>query len=138
MPKSGDVDEKVAPTAAVASMVTIVSGMLGSQAATRWPGPTPVSASAAARAATWARSSSQLRVRRRPSSPASISAGPPPVVARKVSTTLSRASGKKRASGRVAPGTKAVAPRSPTSPQASQAADQNAPGSATDQACSAS
>ena len=133
MPKSGEVDENVAPIAAVASMAMTVSGMLGSQAATRSPGPTPVSANAVASAATCARSSSQVRVRRRPSSPASIRAAPAPLVARKVSTTLSRASGKNRASGREALGTKVIAPCSPTIPQASQAAAQNAPGSATDQ-----
>ena len=52
MPKSGEQDEKTAPSEAAASMVITASGRLGSHAATRSPGPTPSSSSAAARAAT--------------------------------------------------------------------------------------
>ncbi|MEI2650698.1 MAG: hypothetical protein V9G12_00705 [Microthrixaceae bacterium] len=64
------------------------------------------------------------------------SSGAAPRPSRITSATLSRASGKNRASGIVAPGSSTRSPRSPIMPVQSHSAAQNASGSATDQRCS--
>ena len=58
-PKSGEQDEKIAPSEAAASMTATASGMFGSIAATRSPTPTPAARIACCRRETSARSSSQ-------------------------------------------------------------------------------
>ena len=117
MPKSGEHDEKTAPSDAAASMVITASGRLGSHAATRSPGRTPSSSSAAARAPTSRTSSLPLHSSRWPVSSWLMIAGSSPAhSARRFSATFRWASGKNRVAGMSWSGTTASTPRRPTTP----------------------
>jgi hypothetical protein len=52
VPKSGELDDQIAPRLVVASIAMTVSGMFGMKPATRSPGATPWARSAAAARAT--------------------------------------------------------------------------------------
>ena len=65
---SGEQTDQIAPRLAQARKATAVCGVFGMKAATRSPGPTPIAASAAAKAPTWRRSSGQAISCDRPAS----------------------------------------------------------------------
>ena len=134
MPKSGEHEENTPPREALASISSQVSGMFGNQATTRSPGRMPTPApSAPAMRPTSDRNSAQLNSRRSPASPLKISAGASSLPRSRFSAKFSRASGKNRPSYISAAGSKTRSPRScAMTSQKSQAAAQNAAGSATE------
>ena len=138
MPKSGEQDEKTAPSEAAASIVITASGRLGSHAATRSPGPTPSSASAAARAATSRAQVAAAALPRWPVSSWLMIAGSSPAqpveqVLGHVEVGVGEEAGGRHVVGRGRPRS---TPRWPTTPHWSQTAAQNSDGCSTDQRCS--
>ena len=138
-PKSGEHEEKIAPSDAAASIVSIASIEFGSHTATRSPDSIPRRSRADARFATRWRSSSHDRVRRLPVSSIATRASPSPVRCKKFSTMLSLASGKNRVEMNSTAGSLGLAvlvttrsPRSPTMPQNCQIELQNSSGDFTD------
>ena len=138
MPKSGEHDDQVAPRLAVASIAITVSGRFGMKAATRSPGPTPLSRRPAATRATSARSCANDSSRREPRSSTAISAGAASSRCSRFSAKLRRAAGNQRAPGIRSPfSSTGPSPQSATTPAKRASSLQNAAGSSTDQRCSA-
>ena len=77
-PKSGEQEEKTAPSAAVAAMTATDSGMFGRKAATRSPSSIPAAASACEMREASSRSRSRGQTRRSPSSRRKTIAGASP------------------------------------------------------------
>jgi len=138
VPKSGEQDDHSAPRLAAASAAITVSGMFGSTAQTRSPGPTPQARSAPAKLATASWSSAQETRRSAPCSLRNSIAGLASRRRSRFSAKLRRASGNQRVPG-IAPASAASAGPgpSPITSQNDQTSGQKCSGCSTDQRCSA-